>query len=366
MDYAHQHAATPRASTKQNNNSMNETFYKKEISYINRTDKDIYVVDRTNLKILIPSYPIFNQTQEFIIRIEYVVYSDKVKLNTQLILDRMVNENKASDTVRFFHKQFNHAANDRMYNGVDFIAEYVVTVQQLEENKGAIYLDDLDTLFILANSKDCIDHPFSSEGKAKSLLGGNNLGNLGVTVNIKINDPDQKIKKKHVYFLNEVFPIEVIRSNTMREGIYISKTINGISSIVFYSLDNCNKFGFFSSHEEAMTNGNPELMTKLKIQELEIKINEERKELDLAKARLAREEAQFAQDKLVLQKEFELVKNEKDRLDIQRKIMFDEFKDRLERESSTRKESLEILKFVPAIVGGIAAVCIAVLGKDKK
>lgn len=338
----------------------------KRISYINRTHREVVICERSNLKLVIPPTPSFGKEQEIVIRVEYWIHEEKVKINTELLLDRL---QLVGDHLKIFRNAFScNQTSGSHFRGVNFLVEYPIHHHVLEDYGGSVYFKEIDTVIAVGDRHDCPDHPFSYEAE---MLGTSTVDSdnpvYGLNIDIYINDPKNKYGERFVNLFGKVYCVRTIKLNDRREGIYLNKVINGKSHSVFYAFDDTeNEIALYRVEDEALSAGHVDIVLKRNLAELEHSNLLLKKELDQSKIMLQQREIDIAAGKMELEKEKEEWKARKEREDLERKMEYERMRDMYERRSYERKDRSELLKHIPTLLVGLSTVFLAIKSATKE
>ena len=332
----------------------------KRITYINRTHREVVICERSNLKIVIPPTPSFGKEQEIIIRVEYWIHEEKVKNNTELLLDRL---RLVGDHLKIFRNAFscNQVSNTR-FRGINFVVEYPIAHHVLEDYGGAVYFKEIDTV-IAIERVECPDHPYSYEAEmlGTSTVVSGESPMYGLNIDIYINDPHNRYGERYVNLFGKVYCVRTVKLHDRREGIYLNKMINGISHSVFIGFDEAEKeISLYRVEDDALTNGHVEIVLKKNLAELEHNNLVLKKELEQSKLTLQQREVEIAASKMELDKEKEEWKTRKEKEDLDRKSEYERMKDFYDRRSFERKDRTEALKYIPTLMVGLGALFIGI------
>lgn len=361
------HHALPRTFAPNRGDRLEQHSVDKRITYINRTHREIVVCERSNLKLVLPPRPVFQKEQEVIIRVEYWIHDEKVKNNSELLLDRLRN---VGDHLKIFYNAFgcNPTAEGGVFRGLNFAVEYAIDLHTLEDYGGAVYYKEIDTVIAVSGQDECPDHPFSYE--SESAIGGaeSSQPTYGINVDLYVNDPFNRYGERYVNLFGQVYCVRTVQLFDRREGIYLCKTINGKSYNVYTAFDQTEKeINLYRVEDEALTDGHVDILLKKNLAELEQNNLILKRELENSKLQAQRQQQDYDARKIELDREREEWRIRKDREDLERKAEYERMRDFYEYRSYQRKDTNEMLKYIPTLVVGLGAVFVAVKSvlKDK-
>ncbi len=329
----------------------------KKITFINRTHREVVICERSNLKLVIPPTPSFGKEQEVIIRVEYWIHEEKVKFNTELLLDRL---RLVGDHLKIFRNAFScYQTQGPQFRGIKFCVEYPIGQGVLDDYGGSIYFKEIDTVIALGDRGECPDHPFSYEAEmlGTSVAMSMEQPKYGLNIDIYINDPRSKYGERYVNVFGKVYCVRTVKLQDRREGIYLSKVVNGKAHNVFFAFDEAEKeISLFRVEDEALTNGHVEIVLKRNLAELEQNNLILKKQLEEIKLSNQIQQQEFDEREMKLDREMKEWQAKKDKEDLDRKIEYDRMKEFYERRSYERKDRSEALKYIPTLIVGLGAL----------
>lgn len=334
----------------------------KEIRYVNTLGVDVMVLDRRGIEFKIPSrFNPTNKTLEFKI-IEHYTLLEGVVVNfseeetdsdigkyRQHLLDSLQMDSKASRTTRKAIVETSFKKTDlSMYNNAVYIKEHDVVVYVPKIGFNVVHPT---TVSLILNG-----------------LTVNNRNTNGFNFNIKINDPRNKIGSRYLNISGVVYEIVPERDASQIEGVVVSSTtIEGELCHVPMSLDEFEKnIKSYKSFEEAELLGNMEEKARQELtKELEQLKHQNATEteklkasslLNQAEADRAKQELTSSQTELKNleakhKKEIELINAQVDREKSQMEWQSLQRKAYYEERSYDRKDSSELIKFLPMVIG---------------
>ena len=334
----------------------------KEIKYVNNLGIDVMVLDRRGVEFKIPSrFNPSNRTMEFKI-IEscvlmegvYVNFSDEEKdsdivIYRQKILESLEMDSKASRTTR------------------KAIVETVLKKTDLVGYDNAVYIKEQDIVVYVPRLGVTVIHP-TTVSLVLNGLTPFKRNTDGFNFTIKINDPKNKIGNRYLNISGMVYEIIPERNPANIEGVVVSSTSNGGEMChVPMSLDEFeDKVKSYKTFEEAEVLGNMEEKMKhelsSEIETLKHSNSVESEKLKTASLRQqqesdeAKKELAVAQNELKAQeakhkKELELINAQIDREKSQMEFQSLQRKAYYEERSYDRKDSSELIKFLPMVIG---------------
>lgn len=358
--------------------------FETHVNYINGLPYPIVVSLRNGLSLTIPPLNQNWQTSpDFVVLVRYR-FAKGVKIDTHRLLD--VLSDGASNETKALKEAISEARVNVVHNGHECILRYTIDTRTFEEHRGALYVHELDIALSLDDPETPVYHPESVRGRE---LQQQNEKDVGLVYQLCINDTEQRYGKRWANIGGRVLPVRVIEDHTRKEGVYVTITGHyGLSKTeeIYYTFESASaELMLFSTESEAKTLGNMaeerkrefenlqheqrvltmkmEEAHKTRIHELEMQLAQQKQEKadrenKMAKtiAKLKKAEAKFAYK---LEKEAKRLEKEAKRRDAQlarekaeRESRMLGVRDYYEHRSYDRKDSSEIVKWLPALAVG--------------
>lgn len=193
------------------------------------------------------------------------------------------------------------------------------------------------------------DHPYSTVSMFRTNYEEYTKPAMTTGVSIFIIDKHNLIDKRYAYLHGEVVDIPIIRDSVKSDGIYIQRHYGVGQDVVteykhFDLTQPSSVTHVYTSREDAISQGNTESTNK---------------------AELARITREISENKLAYEKEKQDYEMKIMKLKAEHDIAIATLKNQSEKASSERKEAsekrqtvMEILKFVPAIVGAVVSIVV--------
>lgn len=345
--------------------------------YLNYTGRTISMGYRNGVVFDIPSRE-DRLYQDFIVRQEMNI-SDRL---SNSVRNKLLNyEGLESPDFRAFKKLFMEAYRDRNH-GVILKFDYKVAVADINHQGGSIYLTELD--IILSTRKDNIPiHPLSLEAASRAPISvQSNSDSNGVS--FYIVDNDDTIGTHYTRMFGKIVRVETIKNGLKPDGLYIdyrgmsdSQRGNTEDFREFVPVTEMENIGWLcKTFAEAKNAPDREVEFGLKLKELELEGKRITAETNLVKADHEKERLHLEHRNSELQREL----NERDQqfriidADLQRRISEEEHRSKIEQmrtrdfyeeKSIARKDSSELIKFIPALLLGAGAAYAAIRGLFK-
>lgn len=334
----------------------------KEIKYINNLGMDVIVLDRMGIEIRVPSR--FNASNnELCFRIveQYTLIQD-VNINFN-------DDERDSDVIHYRNciLESLHHDSRASRNTRKAIVETKIQQSILSDYENAVYIKEHDIVVYVPKLGINVIHPTT----VSKILQGVNLtkrNNNQFEFGIRINDPKNKISNRYINISGIVYEIIPDRDPSMLEGVIITSTgENGEQCNVPMSLEEFkNKIRSYKSFEEAETLGNLEEQAKAnlskeldslkhqnatEVEKLKSISIENQREADLAKTKLTEAQAELKTQETNHKKQLELINADIDREKAKLEFQSLQRKAYYEERSYDRKDSSELIKFLPMIIG---------------
>ena len=356
---------------------------------LNHLSVTVTIVERSGLKYdLQPLYDSFQS--ELIIRYGLEMSPIGAK-EIEKVLTKV--DESSSETLKVLKELFKLRKQNVPYKSGagNMVIDYNLTIKELRGNGGLLYLPQADILVSLHGFENTPPHPYSEEG-----LRDNTINTVYSTLDsdcvftIQMIDNQTRFGPRFANINGRVIKIRPIRDITKKDGIYIvtnteyngegAEQLKTYKDMLYFEIDE-EGCGLFKTFEEAKEHGDIGTANKLKLAKLETELSE-------SKAQLAREKHDFDIRKLqkekevsdakdLLEKEKELhqrdIEKEKERQERDRSLFTEELnrmrelrKEYFEDKSQNRKDSGELLKWLPTIIGAVISIAAVLASTNKK
>lgn len=358
--------------TKQNAGAIYDVPFTIEHSFQNGFPYPVSIVFRNGMGFTIPKAVFkWRPCYDFTIFVKYK-FSKNVKFDIHHLLDDVNNQEPFVKTLR---DAFRQAGTNIIYNGNEAVIAYHVSKKTFEDSKGSLYLEDLDIL--LCSDQDIQSvrtvHPESEMGK---LLLEQRDRVEGYNYRIVINDPNNDYGQRFINICNRIYKISPKTDYGKDPGVYLSYTDDDDNSIEeYYSFEDADQsLMLYKTRSDAKVFGDiienrkreiEEQHHQYKLRALELEAanaslkSETEKRLAAVKEERARADAEYAkmlteykQRELTLQSNIAELENNFAKEKAYRDNHINELKLKYEQRSLDRKDSSEIIKWLPAIVTG--------------
>ncbi len=335
-------------------------------SFINTTIWDVVITDQLNASWEVKSSPNTMDDGYVEIRKQYDVRDPRVSL-----LNISMDSGDRSDSINSLIDHFKRSGeNNRYYITKDsIILSYKVYARDLQKTS-SVNVADLNYVITVRNAiKDSLPvNPVSRLGSEISSTMTEH--ERGFVFTIDIVDPYGKLGDMYINIGGTVSKVKVIRNpNYECEGIYISRSVepsleNPTGYIrTRFDLDKASDVPLFSTPALALSHG--DALARLK-EEHDFNMQQLKNQNEQAKLEFEKVKLQHSQMLQQLESEVKLEQNKQAKL----KTELEDFKMQKEKESMAlkyememrsldRKDSSEILKWIPALVVSAGAIMVA-------
>lgn len=359
------------------NTTENTNEFKIVQLYINNTDEDICVVHRNNLPVVIRKSPgYFGGSGTFVIRTIYHFNSRDQVVNTINNLQHMKKKSSIADNdleivLSAMVAAFN---SDHRITFYSVALDKEVSVKTLR-NHSALYVHEADIMLCDTRSTMKHPHPYSEEG----MLHGDYRGLVeerNVTgVFLELIDNENNLSTRYVYAAKHLIEVPAKQDKSKKSGLYFTLADQDRFGEVhidpqYMTFEEAEEqVGLFKTREEALTGGNPEVLSRTEEERVKTELTTLRRQVDQDKIihereRTAHEREKLENDRyrtetetklLEMNRQLEFQKNETRRLteelDARKAIRTDYYEDRksarndhYEESSYRRKDDHELLK----------------------
>lgn len=344
-----------------NNSGGHGGGFSKEIHFHNDLHRDITVVNRDGTKVGFGSSP-RPKHGYFTVRV-VIEINDNVKLNTEDLLSSKFAHSKVLLNIIDTTPVINTYPGGKRY-----IIDHHISVDDLKANNGSIYLDVLDIVITLKKGDSIPFHPYSEKGiEAKHISNKVKKEGSVLTYGVKIIDSKNKFGDRYVNINGRICHIEVSDEDA-DDGVYI--ILNDGKEVEYYKFKEVDdSFELYLSAEEARVRGDKEN----NIKELENELAEQtlimKKNNLILEGELKDKELKYKKEAADAKAKMSEMEDEMSRRSLYNKEKYDyrslDRKDHYEDQGAIRKNGMEVLKFIPAIIMGVSAIYLAFSNSKK-
>jgi len=359
------------------NTTENTNEFKIVQLYINNTDEDICVVHRNNLPVVIRKSPgYFGGSGTFVIRTIYHFNSRDQVVNTINNLQHLKKKSSIADNdleivLSAMVAAFN---SDHRITFYSVALDKEVSVKTLR-NHSALYVHEADIMLCDTRSTMKCLHPYSEEGMLHYDYRGLVEERRVTGVFLELIDNENNVSTRYVYAAKQLIEVPAKQDKSKKSGLYFTLADQDRFGEVhiepqYMTFEEAEKeVGLFKTREEALTGGNPEVLSRTEEERAKTELTTLRRQIDQDKIIHDRERAAHEREKLEndryrtetetklleMNRQLEFQKNETRRLteelDARKAIRTDYYEDRksarndhYEETSYRRKDDHELLK----------------------
>lgn len=368
--------------------------------YFNHCNFDLVVVERSGLKQVVKSRTM-DRKPVFIIKKIYSIGRDAFSNLTDYFT--YTPEEMLTDTIKIFKTHFNENIRNLPHAQTMQIAiDVSIDVNQIKINNGNVYISSEDILVSDKPFMKAPPHPFNARNFNVESFSSFSDDSRDVGINFEIVDNEGRCGDRFIMIANKLHKLSAKKDNIRKSGLYITTMerdpINEGKRKpvqVFHELENMkDEFNIFKTPEEAMSGGDIQNLRKENLMEMEhnhkielqiaknIALDKEKEISDLKhqiqqsqmkndiENQKQQEKERFTKDLLA---ERELYRTQQESINDQiRKLKEFELeqermarKDYFESRSYTRKDTSEIVRWLPTIITGILGIVGIVFIKTK-
>lgn len=353
--------------------------------FINRLPKDIYIKDRSGLltkivsRIEHTSFPI-----NCLHICEHIqCHPDQVDSYTKQALTTSVSMRQHMHKVVLQNWQAEPPVNDKY--SVKVLSS--LNIDKLREYDGVLYLEEHDIVVVYGLSEEeamCVTHPYSLTGyteRSYEQINNDAIRRGDFTFNVRIVDNVGNVFPKWLLVGNSPFCVIPVKDPEITDGIYVtySKNLlsgNGPAQLLtdrfdFNNIDDIPFYKLYNSEQEALfaSNTNAEEKARINLAELELKARAIEHAKRKSEQDLENLEREIELKRLKFQQEEEKIKSDREKLERESERAredhsFYQEKQEYEKASSYRKNTADIIKYVPMILTVIVSV-VTLLSKKR-
>lgn len=353
------------------NTMTEETFagYRKEITYVNKTDYDVTIVERSGVPIKIKAQSKCKDGT-FIVRV-------KISISAFHIDDflRGLGEFRKSgnpELIAIAEFVISHRAG--VAGCVNLYLEYEVDQRELlSSDKSTVYLIPCDVLVSIDPDASMIEHPFSSVALRNKDLVVSTGGNAHASeyfsfVKIEIVDNTDRLGPRYISLLNTVEKITPIKDFTRKDGVYVYRREKKIQPRLMWYISKTvmtleeakEKLGLMETYEEAESAGDVKTRLKLELTRLENELSQDKHEIarmSLEQARIVAQNEALTNDNKRIN---ELLRNREEV--IRHAMSMESLTTKHSSEIGTikRKEYSEFIKMLPSMITALLTIIVLV------
>ena len=336
-------------------NARNTYAYEISKGFRNYLSYPVSIIDRNNIAVTLQPQRSLGQFQNELHIDVTIRHCRDVRLDVNHVLDNV--DSNSPKELQLIKESLQNNRIDITYDRGSICFSYRVDDQLLRENDYELYLDQIDYVICKAGRELELIHPHSAQGLKQS----QSMPVDRLSYELMINDPTGQFGMRFVNINGSVLPVPVNALSHMKPGVYRYTSVKDDTQAEHFSFDIADaELNLYMSHALAKSYGNPQENAKMELETktLQHKANmmEKEAELQSIKNKYAEEEAARKVELERLQHELRQTEIELKRIQALESQRLSEMKFDLERRSANRKDSSEVVKWLPAIVGAAAAL----------
>lgn len=345
------------------------------ITYINNFPIDVVVVDRNGFRHSVPAQ--FNgSSYKFTIRKEIRVRNESIREVKKYLscIDTKFNHDLTIIKQIVLEKD-----GFESYNGFSIYLDYSIELEELKQDGGDTYCKPADIIVSLQNIYNAPAHPFSEDSIHDHFIpeGAGNQTIGSPVFKIEMVDNNNQVGNRFVFAFGGLQEIRPKTDLNRDSGVYLTMMEPNVlndKGFTFvqkkYSYEEAKeKLGLYKSREEAASAGDYHLTRKEELARLEHANNLLKQESIELKAKLDKEAAlrdkELKDQEAKSQERINKLQAEKDEIEHFREMERNQRKEEYDKKSTERKDTSEIIKFLPFVVMTIGAL-IAAFHKSSK
>lgn len=357
--------------------SPGQSYFSVQYEYFNGLTTTVRVVDRDGMIAEIPSSSLVG-CRNLVIRVSIIV-SRGVNLNIDSLL------NASSPTAKAFAQVIEQG--DRRHKGGQqiFSLDYHITYDDINSQGGSLYLTNLDRVVSILNTQYIPFHPYSEVGIRNQMVADerdiNDVGSFGYS--LRIIDSFDHFGDRYVNINNQVYKVPVVKKSSMPDGVYLVSSGPVTGNFDYpkpvshrFSFEEADEaLGLYRTVDQARTFGDTVGQKKRELEERSIELKEREQrlkeeeqqrehEFKLHKQALEEEkaesEAQRKREENEMSQRMARMKDELSQLEHRRNVTMLNERSIHDQRSLERKESSEIIKFLPTLISSTLTLFILV------
>lgn len=358
--------------------------YKVEYAYYNGLSTPVTLGTRSGVKFVLPAHS-SRFGRQVTVRV-FVTITPGVIIDADRLLDDL-DDNSPVD-LKLIRDALDNGHRQNLFNHQEYVLDYHVSKKELEGRGGSLYLNQLDLAVSLLRPELAPAHPYSEKGYMQALVESNpdvnTIGSFGYA--LRIVDNSGTFGDRFININKEVFKIPATRDAVLRDGVYLtsSAALEGNYDLcpprcIRYCFEEADKhITFYRTFEEAKTLGDTFGTQERELKQQQQDFKRQEHEWKVEQAQLTMQRQQQEEDQRKWEHDFKLrerqlrieeqenaeraakLKAEREEFEHQRAQQSSQRKEEYEERSFMRKEYTEVLKLIPVVITGIAAIFVAV------
>lgn len=330
------------------------------VSYYNHLNDMVLVVGRDGLPFRLPSTGRRDNT--FQVRVTYSVDAS-VGIDPNNVFYHHGSDTAEGKALKTAIEAIEEKPN--YGKRIIFSLDYTVSRDDIVNEGGTLYLPDLDIVISVRKDNSPVVHPYSYTATRYQFMEAetdvNNTERFGYSIYIVSNDG--MVNDKYVNIGGVVYRVPAAENKKLQDGVYLcsdAPVTNNASApmprVVQYTFEDAKeKLKLYDSAEEAEKLGDQLVEREKEIKELQVKYRELEHDLKIERMEFEREieEKKREYERLSLDRQ-----EAQARVEYERNIRAQRDKEYYETRSLARKDSSEVVKFIPTIITGSIALAV--------
>lgn len=346
--------------------------YNVNFEYISGLSKPLTVIDRNGMRIELP--PTIQASDTGLTVRVRISMGREVKVNVDALL------NSSSPATNMLGQVIVEGYAKERFGQYHYELDYLIGLDAIEKNGGSLYLQNLDIVVSVMQDHLIPHHPNSEVGVRNRLVEEdetiNNPASFGYS--LRIVDSMGIFGDRYVNVHGQVYKVPCVRQSSLPDGVYLTSS-GPVETESTFNKPVSKRFSFqeadahlklYDSIQAAKTHGDEIGQREKELRELTVNLKEKEQrlkderierehEFDKLKVQMdrekAEEEANRKQEESRVQQRVAKLKEEIAELEHKRSVEMLQRKDVYETRSMERKDSQEIVKFLPTLISGALA-----------
>lgn len=339
----------------------------RNVSFYNNLFDDVVIVGRDGLPFKLP--PSGKRDNLFQIRVTY-------RIHASVIMDpKGVFHNYGANTAegKALAAAVKNIEESPVSGNKTFSLDYTIRRDDIVSQGGVLYLADLDIVVSVHKDEWKALHPYSDASTRYQLIEAesnvNNSERFGYSVYIVSNNGS--VNSKYINLGGSVYRVPSITNQSLRDGVYVcssgpvqNSAKDPIPMSLHYTFDEAwENLRLFDTPEEAEKLGDILVEREKELKELQLQY----KELEHMQKM---DKLQFEQDMEEKRREYERLSMERQReeahVEHERTMRAMRDKEYYDTRSAARKDSSEVVKYIPVILTSMFAIAAFMMKSNKQ
>jgi hypothetical protein len=339
----------------------------KRLLLLNNLGRDIIALERNGLKYDLATLNTPDFPRGFIVRVEYRFGWETYKKLEKHLHSPDADHNETLKTIRenITMPPFRRSGMSERICTLDYIVDNNVILN----NGGRLYIDDIDLAICFKEQQEDLIHPYSARGRDLCMGVYLNWDKRAMSANVDFTYVTVLSNTPGLYarVMDRVVYVPPIFNPGVESGLHIdySSIVEGAKDTPkrkkrIVEQESFEKFGFFSTYDEALTCADFETAHKLELAEAERKAALLRAENVQLEAQMRKLNIELEMQKTTVKGDQVKTESRISRKELKRKNRYGKKSERRQERSARREERTAIIKNMPAIILGVAAIGVAI------